>query len=243
VETPQLALAHPVANELHAQGVIDADGVVDSTVVEWLTVLGRRDVALMLRVHAPDDAGAQALLARFAQWWIVLERSGEVVRLGGAGTSRSEHEASAVLQVQIDRLCGSVPPLHFRPAALDTAALRAAASSPQTLHTFLMDQPLGAEQLRILLAATDSSQSAHASIVALQAGVETGRPTRMHIHPGAVTIIDISAGRLLVEHGASTGGSQMLLAPGTANNIAAAINQMLRRLPADHEWHSYRKVV
>jgi hypothetical protein len=58
-----------------------------------------------------------------------------------------------------------------------------------------------------------------------------------------VTIIDIPAWRLLVDLGAPAGVPQLVLAPGTTNNIATAVNQMLRRLPADHEWHSYRRVV
>lgn len=90
VETTQMALAHPVAAELRAHGVIDAAGTVDQTVLEWLTVLVRRDIALLLRVQAPHHDGAQAVLARFAQWWVVLERSGEVLRIGGAGSAASD---------------------------------------------------------------------------------------------------------------------------------------------------------
>lgn len=242
-ETTQMALAHPRAAELQAQGVIDAAGVVDRTVVEWLTVLARRDVALLLRVQAPQRDEAQALIARFAQWWVVIERSGEVLRLDGAGTSTSEDEAGAVLQAQLDRLCGAVPPVQFRPVDLDTAALRAAASNPESLHAYLVSQPFSAEQLRILLAATDAGQSSQTSIVALQAGVETGKPTRTHIHPGAVSIIDTPEGRIVVEHTASSDSQHMTVAPGTASNIAAAVNQMLQRLPAGHEWHSSRRLL
>ena len=54
VETPQMALAHPIARELVAAGVMDDAGVVDQTVVEWLTVLSRRDVALLMHVQTPD---------------------------------------------------------------------------------------------------------------------------------------------------------------------------------------------
>ena len=35
----------------------------------------------------------------------------------------------------------------------------------------------------------------------------------------------------------------MIIAPGTSTNIATAVNRMMRRLPANEEWHSYRKVV
>ncbi|AEF34974.1 MULTISPECIES: ESX secretion-associated protein EspG [Mycobacteriaceae] len=243
VETPQLALAHPVALELREHGVIDAAGAVDRTVVEWLTVLARRDIALLLRVQDPRRVEAQAVLARFAQWWVVAERCGDGVRIGGAGTSVSEGEAGAVLQAQIERLCGVVPPVQFRPVDVETTALLAAAGSPESVQNYLTSQPFSAEQLQILLAATDPTRSTQTSIAALQAGVETGRPTRTHIHPGAVSIIDIPAGRVVVEHSVSAGRQQMLVVPGTASNIAAAVNKMLRRLPAHHEWHSSRRQV
>ena len=35
----------------------------------------------------------------------------------------------------------------------------------------------------------------------------------------------------------------MIIAPGTRSNVAAALNHLVRRLPADQEWYSYRKVV
>lgn len=242
LETAQQALAHPVAGELRAQGVIDAAGAVDPIVVEWLTVLARRDIALLLQKLAPGGGtGAQCMLARFDRWWVSLERSGAVVRLAGVGTSHAEDGARALLQAQIERLCGAASPADFRPVSLDAAQLRAAAAAPQSLHTFLVEQPLGAAQLRILQRAADPHQSVQTSIVALQGGVETGGPTRTYVEPGAVTIIDTPEGRVVVEHNASAGGQWMVLAPGTATNIATAVNTMLSRLPAAGDWHSYRR--
>ncbi|WP_234786473.1 ESX secretion-associated protein EspG [Mycolicibacter sinensis] len=124
---------------------------------------------------------------------------------------------------------------------MDAAEVRAAAASPDSLHTFLTKQPMGAAQLRILQSAADPEQSNQTSIVALQAGVETGRPTRTHVEPGAVTIIDTPEGRVVVEHTASAGGQWMVVAPGTADNIATAVNRMVARLPAADDWHSYRR--
>ncbi len=102
VETRHMALAHPIAAELREVGVIDDAGVVDSTVTEWLTVLARRDVALMIHLSAPgaDDMPTRALLARFAQWWVVLERSEDFVRISGAGTSNTESAANDVVNAR-----------------------------------------------------------------------------------------------------------------------------------------------
>lgn len=242
LENTQLALAHPVANELRAQGVIDAAGSVDPTVLEWLTVLARRDIALLLQKPAPGGGrGAQCMLARFDRWWVSLERSEAMVRLAGVGTSQAADGARALLQAQIERLCGTASPADFRPVSLDAGALQAAAASPHSLQTFLVKQPLGAAQLRILQSAADPYQSVQTSIVALQGGVETGRATRTHVEPGAVTLIDTPEGRVVVEHAASAGGQWMVLAPGTANNITTAVNKMLWRLPAAGDWHSYRR--
>ncbi len=244
-ETAQKALDHPIAAELRAEGVIDETGAVDSVVVEWMTVLARRDVALLMHVRNPNtgEQPAQALLARFAQWWVVMERSEELVRIGGAGTASAEGAANAVLIAQIERLCGTNTPAPLRPITLDVEALKSGVNSQETLQKFLASRQLDADQLRMLTLAADPKRSTQASIVALQSGVETGRPTRTHIEQSVVTIIDSPEGRLVAEHVPSAGRNWMVIAPGTATNIAAAINQMVRRLPANEEWYSYRKVV
>jgi len=240
-----MALAHPIAAELRTAGVIDESGTVDSVVVEWLTVLARRDVALLIQVRSRDigEQPARALLARFAQWWVVMERSEELVRIGGAGTASAEGSANTVLIAQIERLCGTNTPAPLRPVTLDADALRSRATSEESLHAFLTGQSLDADQLRMVTLAADPTRSTQASIVALQAGVETGKPTRTHVEQSVVTIIDSPEGRLVAEHVTSGGKKWMIIAPGTATNIASAVNQMVRRLPANEEWYSYRKVV
>jgi EspG family len=245
VEMAQMALAHPISAELRTVGVIDQSGTVDPVVVEWLTVLARRDIALLMEVRTPDgrDTHARAVLARFAQWWVVMERSEELVRIGGAGTASAEGAANAVLNAQIERLCGTNTPAPLRPITLDVDALQAGVASQETLRRFLTNQQLDADQLRMVMSAADPTRSTQASIVALQAGVETGRPTRTHIEQSVVTIIDTPEGRLVAEHVPSAGKKWMVIAPGTATNIASAVSQMVRRLPANEEWYSYRKIV
>jgi hypothetical protein len=245
LETPQLALQHPMAAELSAAGVIDETGTVDAVVVEWLTVLARRDVALLFDVRTPDnpETPARAVLARFAQWWVVLERSEDVVRIGGAGTASAEGAASAVLTTQIERLCGTNPSASLRPVTLDADALLASVTSHATLRNFLRDQRLEAEQLHTVMMVADPTRSTQSSIVALQAGVETAGPTRTHIEHSVVTIIDTPEGRLVAEHLQSAGRKWMVIGPGTVANINEAVNKMMRRLPANEEWYSHRKVV
>ncbi len=244
VEPKQLALQHPVTAELRDVGAVDECGAVDPTVVEWLTVLSRRDVALVLHIRTPrDDEPARVLLARFAQWWVVLERSADLIRISGAGTTTAEGTADTVLNQQIERLCGRNEPAPLRPVTLDAGAMRSAAAGQETLQTFLAGQRVDADQLRLLTLAADPDRSAQASVVAAQSGVETGQFQRTHVEAGAVTIIDTLEGRLVAEEVDHGGTTWMIIAPGTRSNIAAAINRMMRRLPAHQDWHSYRKVV
>jgi EspG family len=240
-----MALSHPIAAELRREGVIDEAGTVDAAVVEWLTVLARRDVALVIRACTPDDAAtpAGALLARFAKWWVLMERSEELVRISGAGTASAEGAANVLLTGQIERLCGTNTPAPLRPITLDADALLVGVRSQQTLCNFLMEQRVEPDQLRILTTAADPQRSAQTSIVAMQSGVETGEPMRTHIERSVVTIIDAPEGRLLAEHFSSDGKRWTVIGPGTVSSIGAAVNRMLRRLPANEEWYSYRKVV
>jgi hypothetical protein len=243
VEPKRLALGHPVAAELRDVGVIDESGAVDATVVEWLTVLSRRDIALFIQIRMPSGPDpARVLLARFAQWWVVMERSAELIRISGLGTASAAGSADSVLSAEIERLCGHNTPAPLRPVTLDSDAMRAAANQ-QGPQTFLAGQGLEADQLRMLTLAADLNRSAQASIVALQSGVAGARSQRTHIEDSAVTIIDTPEGRLVAEDVRSAGKTWMIIAPGATSNITAAISQMVRRLPAHQDWHSYRKVV
>lgn len=244
VETHEMALAHPVADELRAAGVITEAGAVDDAVLEWLTVLSRRDVALLVYAQTPahDTEPERVLLARFAQWWVALERSGIMVRLSSAGTATTEESAGVLINSQIDRLCGELKPASLRPVTLDTAELLAAVHDRASLRAYLVDKRLDSDQISTLTLAADTERSAQASVVAIQSGAANG-PARSHIEQGAVTIIDTPQGRLVSEHVRRGGRSWMIVSPGSPGNIASAVQNMVRRLPAEDEWYSHRKVV
>ena len=244
VETAQGALAHPIAAELQAAGVIDDVGGVDQTVVEWLTVLSRRDVALLLYAQTPAGSGEpqRALLARFAQWWVTLERTGPVVRLSGVGTATSEQTAGLLITSEIDRLCGKLAPAALKPVTVDVNELLGAVRRTGELRSFLVGQRFDSDQVSMLTLAADPERSAQASVVAIQSGV-AGGPARNHIESGAVTIIDTPQGRLVSEHVKRGGRSWMIVSPGGHGNIATAVLTMMRALPAHDDWFSYRKVV
>ncbi len=242
-EPRESALTHPIAAELKVAGAISEDGDVDPAIVEWLTVLSRRDVALLMYISTPTDNGlVGVLLARFAQWWVAIERAEDIVRIGPAGAATAEGSAVAVIRGQIERLLGILEPAPIRPATIDAGDLLERVSSPETLRAFLAEQRLEPEQLRALMLATDTGRSASASIVAVQA--DTGRaPGGIHVEHGSVTIYDTPEGRLLVEHAPNGGRKWMIVSPGSVANITTAISGMLRRLPAREEWFSHRRIV
>lgn len=244
VESARMALAHPVARELRGSGVIDDDGAVDQTVVEWLTVLSRRDVALLVDAKTPAAVGApeRILLARFAQWWVTLERCGAQVRLSGAGVASSEESAARLISTQIQRLCGEMPAAAMKPVTIEVDQLIRAVTDGGGLRAFLIEHRLDGDQIALLTLAADGESSAQASVVALQSGVADGS-ARCHVGSGVVTILDTPQGRLVSEHVTGGGRSWMVVSPGSAGTIASAVLALMRNLPAHEDWFSYRKVV
>lgn len=243
-ETTQMALGHPVAEELRAAGVISADGEVDQTVIEWLTVLSRREVGLMLYAQTPVAATepVRVLLARFAQWWVSVERYGDLARISGVGTATTERAAGMLIQVQIERLCGEMAPTAAKPVTIDVGELLDSVRDRGALRDFLADRNYDSDQVALLMLAADSERSARASLVAIQSGIAHA-PARSHIAPDAVTIIDTPQGRVLCEQVHRAGRRWLIVSPGSAASIRSAIHTMMRRLPAQDDWHSYRKAV
>ncbi len=77
LDTPERALRHPVVDELKAAGALDEAGNVDPMIREWLTVLLRRDLGLLVNITVPGREATRAAICRFASWWVVLERHGD----------------------------------------------------------------------------------------------------------------------------------------------------------------------
>ncbi len=126
---------------------------------------------------------------------------------------------------------------------VDIDQVMAGVNGRDMLRENLLRERLDGDQLQMLMMAADMRRSARAFIVAIQSGVDSGQPTRKHFEQSVVTIADTPEGRLIGEHYMSDGKRWMIIAPGTSSSIATAVNKMMRRLPANEEWHSYRKVV
>ncbi|OBG64443.1 MULTISPECIES: ESX secretion-associated protein EspG [unclassified Mycobacterium] len=243
LDTPERALSHPIADELRAAGALDEAGNVDPMIREWLTVLLRRDLALMVNIGVPGREPTRASICRFASWWVVLERHAELIRLYPAGTANDEGGASDLVVGQVERLCGVAEVAPLKPVTLDTEELLASVRDAASLRTFLLRQNLDVDQLQIVTMAADPARSAHATIVGLQAGVGPDEMARVAVGDSTVSIIDTPAGRVCVENVISGQRRYQILSPGSRSDISGAVQRLIRRLPAGEEWYSYRRVV
>ena len=243
LDTPERALRHPVAAELKAAGAVDEAGNVDPMIREWLTVLLRRDLGLLVTITVPGREATRAAICRFASWWVVLERHGDLVRLYPAGTASNENGASDLVVGQVERLCGVAEVAPLKPVTLDTEQLLASVRDAASLRTFLLSQNLDVDQMQIVTMAADPARSAHAAIVGLQAGVGPDEMARIAVGDSTVSIIDTLAGRVCVENVISGQRRYQILSPGSRSDISGAVQRLIRRLPAGDEWYSYRRVV
>jgi len=221
VETAQTALQHPVAERLRDVGAIDAVGGVDETLLEWLTVLLSRDSALLFYAQHPSSDGGyrRVLLARFARWWVALERCEDVVRLSDVGIATSEQSAASLISVEIARLCGTMAPASFRPATIDVEAMLHTVTDSTSLRQFLTGRSFDVDQISALVSAADSTRSAQASFVALK--------PRSHAEFGVVTVIDTPSGRLVCEQVIRGGRRWMIVSPGSTGDIASTVLKMM----------------
>jgi len=233
VETSEMALRHPIAAELQSAGVITVEGTVDEPVVEWLTVLSRRDGALLLYAQSPASPSQpeRVLLARFRQWWVALEQHGQIVRLSGVGIATTQHSVGELIYTEIQRLCGELPPARVRPVTVDAAELLAGVRDQASLRTFLLAQKLDPDQCGLLMQASEPGISAQISIVTSP------------VDAGTVTIIDSPQGRLVSERITRDGKTWMVVSPGSARQISSAVQRLMRCLPAGHVPYPHRKVV
>lgn len=244
VETARTALEHPVAQGLRDAGAISASGEVDETLLEWLRVVAQRDIGLLFYAPSPFQGGnpQRVLLARFAQWWVTLERSDSRVSLADAGIATSEQSAAALISGHIEGLCGAVAPAPFRPVTIDVDELVNTVNDADGLRRFLNDRNLDRDQASVLMSAADTANSAHASFVALQSDY-TSPVFRKFAETAVVTVIDTPSGRLVCERVIRGGRRWMIASPGSAGNLASAVLTMIRCLPVRETWHSHRKAV
>lgn len=249
LDTAERALQHPIAAELTEIGALDGQGEADPMIREWLTVIMRRDIALMVQLNFPGrpygdpEHMTRVSISRFASWWVVLERHDQEVRLYPAGRATDEAGAGDLVVGQIERLCGVTEAAPLRPVTLDTKELLERVRDSDSLRKYLTAQRLDLDQQQIVMMAADPEVSGQANIVAIQPGAGPEELARMAIADTAVLISDTPAGRVCVENVDNGGRRYQIVSPGARADVASAILRLIRRLPAGADWHSHRRVV
>ncbi len=244
LDTPERALRHPVVAELMAAGALDEAGNADPMIREWLTVLVRRDLGLLVTIgdtwprahtcgHLPIRHLVGGVGTPRAIWCVFILPAPPATRPGPVSWWLVRSSGCAAWRRQ--RRCGRSPwiPSSCSQSVRDAASLR----------SFLLSQRLDVDQLQIVTMAADPARSAHAAIVALQAGVGPEEMARLVVGDSTVSIIDTPAGRVCVESVTSGQRRYQVLSPGSRSDIGGAVQRLIRRLPAGEEWYSYRRVV
>jgi len=249
LDTAERALRHPVAEELTDDGALDGQGGIDPMIREWLTVIMRRDIALLLHLNFPGlpygdtQHMTRVSISRFASWWVVLERHDQEVRLYPAGSATDQAIAADLVVNQIERLCGVTEPAQLKPVTLDTGELLERVRDQDSLRKYLTDQRLDIDQQQLVMMAADPQLSGQANIVAIQPGAGPEEMARMAVGDTAVLVSDTPAGRVCVENIDNAGRRYQIVSPGTRADVANAILRLIRRLPAGADWYSHRRVV
>jgi hypothetical protein len=247
-EQPQVAVHHPVVRELVNCGAVtlgDDGPTVDKPIAEWMTVISRREVALLLLIHQPlqpqeadggGDLPTRVALSRFGQWWVSLARyDNGMVRIGPMGTATTRDEAAGLVCREVESICGANDAARFEPIAVAADRLRALATNPAGLEQMLIEEGANVDQLRAGLALADVGRSAQCSVVALQSG--QGRPV---VTDHFVTVGDTARGRVMVKNIRRSGQRWTVLAPGARHSINTGIVELLSSLPAGNDWFSIR---
>ena len=121
LEPKELALAHPIAHELWNAGALGDDGTVDDVIAEWLAVLARRELALVFYQDQRDaSVGERHMLARFAGWWVSVQRCDATVHINGLGSATTEESAASLIGSYLRNHWGERQPAEFRPLTLHT---------------------------------------------------------------------------------------------------------------------------
>lgn len=249
LDTAEQALRHPIAEELTGIGALDGQGEADPMIREWLTVIMRRDIAVVLYLNFPGRPYGdprhmtRVSISRFASWWVVMERHDQEVRLYPAGSATDQAAASDLLVGQIERLCGITEAAPLRPVTLDTKELLERVRDRDSLRKYLAQQRLDIDQQQIVSMAADPELSGQANIVAIQPGAGPEDLARMAIGDTAVLISDTPSGRVCVENIDNGGRRYQIVSPGTRTDVANAILRLIGRLPAGADWHSHRRIV
>lgn len=248
-EDAQLAIGHPVVGKLTEDGAIVHSGggpIVDEPIKDWLSVISRRDIAIIIEPGGSTELPLRVALSRLGRWWVSMARFSaedrkwtprDTIRVRPMGTARTTPEASELIARELRNLCGECEPAEVRPFALPTEKIKAVKTAAD-VERILIGEGVDADQMRAAQAITDAGLSASASIVALQSG-----PKAPDLTDQAVTIVDTAKGRIMISGVTRGKKTWTQITAGTPTAILTAVTNLLNQLPAQGEWATVRNAL
>lgn len=242
-EPPQLAASLPVVSELVEQRAITADGdsafMVDKPIVDWLTVLSRREVALTMLIHQSgqqSDLPRRVALCRRGKWWVSLSVfDNDTVCMQPMGVATCADAAARLIEREISAVCGTCEPAAFKPLTVPTGRLRSC-RAVRDVQQLMIDAGADVDQLRAGLALSNSGTSAQASVCAFEQGQNALPVVSSHV----VTIADTPLGRIMIKNITRDREQWTIIFPGISHRITIALRELLSTLPSRDDWYSVR---
>lgn len=203
--------------ELAGAGVIDAAGVVDAPVREWLTVLGRSDRQVALTIRRPDpqatEVGAVAVaertlvVGRYRDWLAMCARDGEEVVIDAVGETSDAGVQFELITDTVVAALGSGRPAAIEGFNVPTAALREMLEhcgpvGRDAVEAGLRRLGVSGDAVAVVAAACQLDESAMGVVSVTDVGLE---PVS---HPGVVSVADTDFGRLTLSMSTASDGTE-----------------------------------
>lgn len=191
-------------HSLVAADVIDEHGRVDAAVRDWMTVLGRAEREVVLRIRRPDQSATQdcgatvhervMVVCRYGRYLAMAARDGDEMVIGGAGESDEPHHQVELMCHMLIPAFGEHPPADIEglnvPKEMMHRAIAAAEHSPIGVAAALRRLGLGPREIEVMAAAARLDQSAMAVVAVIDYCPD------VRAHPRVLTVADTECGRI-----------------------------------------------
>ncbi|MBE1551790.1 hypothetical protein GGC64_005877 [Mycobacterium sp. OAS707] len=218
-------------------GVIDERGAVDPIVADWMTVLGRPEREVVLRIRRPDGPATETagptvaervmVICRHRRFLAMAARDGGDMVIGGVGEAEETDKQIAHMCRMLLPAFGEHPPADIEgfnvPKDLLTSAVHAAAGKgPEAMAAALRSLGLGPWEVEVLQAASGLDTSAMAVVIVIDHVPE------MRPHPRVLTVADTEYGRIsLSTTTAADGREWMAVFPATPTSLRDDLADLL----------------
>jgi hypothetical protein len=200
-------------------GVIDAAGVVDEVVRDWMTVIGRPDRQVVLTIRRPAGDGDPAaaptvdervmVVCRHRRWMTMIARDGNDMVVDAVGESEEPAKQVELMCQALLPAMGDAPPADIEglnlPYDLLISSLdNAGPMGRAAVMSALVRLGLQPHQAEVLASATRIDESAMAVVYVVDHGL---KPV---VHPRGLTVADSEHGRISITTTTSADGRKWI---------------------------------